>query len=162
MKINLTGEPALRSEAINLGDAGEFHVTVKAPSYEELIEDSGRFTNYVDSRLKTCIVGWTGLMEEVQIEPTTENEEPKTIEREIPFTWDNFKKLCAQFPSFYRRCTQVANECYSGGAAAKNARPASGTFSADAVIAQMQARLGSTSAGLGGSPSQPDSPQKLS
>lgn len=155
MKVNLTGEAPLRSETINLGEAGEFHVHVKPPTYEELIADSSKVTNYIEDRVKTCIVGWTGLVEEVAIE----GEEPK--EQEIPFTWENFKKLCSQFPAFYRRCTQIANECYSG-ASSKNVMNASGIFSADAVLKQLGLQPGLPSGVSGGSPSQQASPLKPS
>lgn len=152
MKIVLTGEAAVRSETISLGDSGEFHVTVKQPTFEELLRDTGKATDYVEDRLKACIVGWVGLMEEVTAEDGT------VTEREIPFNWENFKKLCSQFPQVYTACVRIARDCYNGGTSAKNVKTAPASFSADAVLAQLQGRHGSTLNGLGISADQPASP----
>lgn len=155
MKINLNAGGEVRSEPVSLGDAGEFHVTVKAPTYEELIADSNRFTGYIEDRIKTTIIGWAGLTQDVE-------KDGATVEEEIPFTWENVKKVCQLYPAAYRRIVAIANACYSGGDTAKNSASASGIFSADAVIKQLTRQPGLASVVSGGSPGLPDSPQNPS
>lgn len=143
MKLNLSAaENQVRSETVSLGDAGEFFVTVKTPTYGELIHDMGTIKNYHEERMRTVIVGWSGLTED------TTNEAGEPIEREIPFTWENFQKVCSLYPAAFRRCVMIANDAFTGGEASKNAKAAFTGFSADAVLQQLGAKSGSPYANL--------------
>lgn len=155
MKINLAAaENQVRSETVNLGEAGEFFVTVKNPTYGELIRDMGTIKNYHEERMRTVIVGWSGLMEDAT------NEAGEPIEREIPFTWENFIKVCSLYPAAFRRCVLIANDAYTGGETPKNARPASTAFSADAVLQQLAAKSGLPVGSLPPLPAPPGSVQQ--
>ena len=155
MKINLAAaENQVRSETVNLGEAGEFFVTVKNPTYGELIRDMGTIKNYHEERMRTVIVGWSGLMEDAT------NEAGEPIEREIPFTWENFQKVCSLYPAAFRRCVMIANDAFTGGEASKNVKAAFTGFSADAVLQQLGAKSGSPYGSLPPLPAPPGSVQQ--
>jgi len=154
MKLNLAVENQVRSETVSLGDAGEFFVTVKTPTYGELIRDMGTIKNYHEERMRTVIVGWSGLTEDYT------NEAGETSEREIPFTWENFQKVCSQFPQAFRRCVLIANNAFTGEESQKNGKAASTGFSADAVLQQLAAKSGLPVGSLPPLPAPPGSVQQ--
>ncbi len=68
-------------------------------------------------------------------------------------------KVCEKYPAALQQMARIASKAFNGAvgdAAAKNGRPASALFSADAVIRQLGLSNGSGSANLAELRTQPD------
>lgn len=150
MKITLGKGRGIVSKPVQLGAGEEIHLHVRAPSYAELIEDMGKFENFIEPRIKCVVVGWAGLVQDVTAEDGT------VTEQEIPYSYENLQALCELYPVALKQIAKIVHQAYNGGEPAKNASPASALFSADAVMQQLGLPNGSPSAALPASAPPPD------
>lgn len=74
---------------ISVEGVGDFEVLLKRPTFADLMADADRFTDVTESRLKTCVLNWSGVTL-----PGSDGQDstPAT------YSWDLFQAVCTVYP----------------------------------------------------------------
>lgn len=84
---------------VDLGEAGSFEVELRRPTWGELAIENEQRQGYIETRLRTCLVGWRGV---------EANGQP------VPFSWEKFVQFCEACPVLLLVVSNVVADLYQG------------------------------------------------
>lgn len=117
LKVTTRPERYERREVVTLPDGSDFTIILRQPSFEFAVKDlSG---GGWEQRFQAIVVGWEG----VNVEDDKGEEAP------LGYSFDNFKRVCENYPSVFNQVSTLIFNLINELPPAKNSEPPSGESS---------------------------------